>query len=107
MTSAVVNFTGRRPASASRAAEGSEASADTSTKRSEPRRTKAILSAVVVVLGAILGIVHLATVLAVATAGHGHSYLAFLVLALLAVPIGHLYIRLFYGADVLATLEAL
>jgi two-component system sensor histidine kinase RpfC len=82
MSSAVVNFTARRPASASGAAEA-EASAEAPSTRVEPRRTKAILSAAVVVLGAVLGIAHLVTVLAVAPAGGGHSYFALLILALL------------------------
>lgn len=84
MSSAVANFTAKRPADASRAAEAAGASADRAEKRAAPRRTKSVLAAVVTVLGALLGMAHLATVLGVAPAGHIHSYFALLILALLA-----------------------
>jgi two-component system sensor histidine kinase RpfC len=95
MSSAVVNFTAKRPAGAARAAEAAEASAE-QAKKAAPRATKAILGAIVTVLGALLGMVHLATVLGVAPAGHIHSYFALLILALLvptAIAVGAVVAR--------------
>jgi two-component system, sensor histidine kinase RpfC len=100
MSSAVVNFTAKRPAGAPRAAEAAEASVEQAGKRAAPRRTKAILSAVVVVLGALLGMAHLLTVLGVAPAGDVHSYFALFILALLApiaLAVGLLVARRGFG----------
>jgi len=98
MSSAVVNFSTRRPAGASRAAAGAEPSASPDSAR--PRRSKAILATAVVVLGALLGIAHLATVLAVAPVTQAHGYFALAILALLApiaVAVGVLVLRRGFG----------
>ena len=84
MDSAVVNFAARRSANAERVAEAAQASAEQSSARSAASRSKIVLTTAVVVLGALLGMVHLATVLSVAPAGHEHSLFALLILALLA-----------------------
>lgn len=81
MGSAVVNFTARTPAGAPRAAEAAEPSSGAAPAK--PRRVKGAIAAAIAALGAVLGMAHLATVLLVAPAGHVHSYLALLVLALL------------------------
>ena len=84
MDSAVVNFAARRSANAERVAEAAQASAEQSSARSAASRSKIVLTTAVVALGALLGMVHLATVLSVAPAGHEHSLFALLILALLA-----------------------
>lgn len=89
MGSAVVNFTARTPAGAPRAAEAAEPSSGAAPAK--PRRVKGAIAAAIAALGAVLGMAHLATVLLVAPAGHVHSYLALLVLALLvptAIAVG-------------------
>ncbi len=83
MRSTVVNFTAKRPADASGAAGADVASADQARARA-PRRTKAVFAAAVTVLGVLLAMAHLATVLVVAPVGHLHSYLALVILVLLA-----------------------
>jgi two-component system sensor histidine kinase RpfC len=97
MTS-VVDFAARRPASASRPAEGPEASTDEAPGR-QPR-TKAILSAVTVALGSLLGIAHLATVIGAAPLAHIHAFFALGILALLAptaVAVGVVVARRGFG----------
>jgi len=84
MDSAVVNFAARRSANAERVAEAAQTSAEQSSARSAASRSKIVLTTAVVALGALLGMVHLATVLSVAPAGHEHSLFALLILALLA-----------------------
>ncbi len=99
MSSAVVNFTAKHPAGAPRAAEAAEPSAEPAGKRA-PRRTLTALSAAVTVLGAVLGMAHLATVLSLAPPGHVHSYTALLILALLApiaLAVGILVARRGFG----------
>ncbi len=83
MGSAVIDFSARRPGSAERPTEARGPPAEQAAMRSGRRRAKIILATAVVVLGAILGMVHLATVLAIAPGG-AHSLIGFLTLALLA-----------------------
>src|SRR5262249_9478592 len=83
MSSAVVHISARRPGSAERAPEEADASVQAAA-RAARRRSKALLSAVVVVLGALLGMVHLATVILKATAGSMPSLAALPIFALLA-----------------------
>ncbi len=97
MSSAVVNFTAKRPAA--RAAEA--AAPSSGAVPAKPRRVKAAVAGAVTVLGAVLGMAHLATVLFVAPAGHFHSYVALLVLALLgptAIAVGVVVARRGFAA---------